>query len=84
MKEVGRKEDRRRCLNRSIPLPYLRQLRHSRGLSQRELSGLARVSAGTVYHLENNLRGAYPTTVRKLATALGVSATELVREHHPH
>jgi DNA-binding XRE family transcriptional regulator len=63
---------------RGIPLPYLRELRQSRGLSQRELGELARVSSGTVFRLENGLRGAYPGTVRKLATALGVAPEELV------
>ncbi len=41
---------------------------------------MARVSAGTVYRLENGLRAAYPSTVRKLASALGVSPRKLVRE----
>jgi transcriptional regulator with XRE-family HTH domain len=64
---------------RGIPLPYLREVRQSRGLSQRELGELARVSSGTVYRVEAGLRGAYPGTVRKLATALGVAPEELVR-----
>ena len=81
MKQHGWKEDRGRCQNRGIPLPALRQLRRSRGLTQRELGRLARVSAGTVYRLENGLRAAYPSTVRKLASALGVTPRELVREH---
>jgi transcriptional regulator with XRE-family HTH domain len=50
-------------------------------LSQRELGRLAHVSPGTVFRLENGLRGAYPGTVRKLAAALKVSPAELVREH---
>jgi transcriptional regulator with XRE-family HTH domain len=64
--------------NRGIPLPYLRELRRSRGLSQKELGELARVSSGTIYRLENGLRGAYPGTVRKLATALGVAPEALL------
>jgi transcriptional regulator with XRE-family HTH domain len=64
--------------NRSIPLPHLRELRRSRGLSQKELGEVARVSSGTVYRLENGLRGAYPGTVRKLASALGISPEDLV------
>lgn len=63
---------------RGIPLPYLRQIRQSRGLSQKDLGELARVSSGTVYRLENELRGAYPGTVRKLATALGVAPEVLL------
>jgi transcriptional regulator with XRE-family HTH domain len=81
VKQAGRKEGQERCQNRSIPLPSLRELRQSQGLSQRELSRLAKVSAGTVYRLENGLRGAYPVTVTKLASVLGVSVVELVRGH---
>ena len=64
--------------NRSISLPYLRECRQSRGLSQRDLGELAKVSSGTVYRVENGLRGAYPGTVRKLATALGVAPEALL------
>jgi transcriptional regulator with XRE-family HTH domain len=63
---------------RGIPLPYLKEVRRSKGLSQRELGELARVSSGTVYRVENGLRGAYPGTVKKLATALRVAPEELV------
>jgi transcriptional regulator with XRE-family HTH domain len=63
---------------RGIPLPYLREIRQSRGLSQKDLGELARVSSGTIYRLENGLRGAYPGTVRKLATALGVAPEVLL------
>ncbi|MBA2375904.1 MAG: helix-turn-helix transcriptional regulator [Actinomycetota bacterium] len=66
--------------NRSIPLPNLRSMRRSRGLSQRELGERASVSPGTVYRLENGLRGAYPQTMRKLASALGAPPEDLVRE----
>jgi transcriptional regulator with XRE-family HTH domain len=72
------KEGQERYRYRGIPLPYLRELRRSKGLSQRELGELARVSPGTVYRVENELRGAYPGTVRKLATALGVAPEALV------
>jgi len=73
----GSEEDQR-YRNRGIPLPYLKELRQSRGLSQRDLGELARVSSGTVYRVENGLRGAYPGTVRKLATALGVAPEALL------
>ena len=63
---------------RGIPLPYLKEVRQSQGLSQRELGELARVSTGTVYRVETGQRGAYAGTVRKLATALGVAPEELV------
>jgi transcriptional regulator with XRE-family HTH domain len=64
--------------NRGIYLPYLRELRRRRGLSQKELGELARVSPGTIYRVENALRGAYPGTLRKLAAALGVAPEELL------
>jgi DNA-binding XRE family transcriptional regulator len=70
--------DQQRYSNRSIPLPYLRELRQSKGLSQKNLGQLARVSPGTIYRVENGLRGAYPGTVRKLATALGVAPEALI------
>jgi transcriptional regulator with XRE-family HTH domain len=71
-------EEPQRHRNRGISLPYLREFRQSRGLSQRELGELARVSSGTVYRLENGLRGAYPGTVRKLAAALRVTPDALL------
>ena len=84
MEEAPRQEERESCLNRrSIPLSSLRELRRSRGLSQRELGKLAKVSPGTVYRLENGLLGAYPATARKLAAALGVLPADLMRERRP-
>ena len=71
-------EDQQPYQSRSIPLPRLRELRRSRGLSQKELGELAEVASGTVYRLENGLRGAYPGTVRKLAGALGVTPKDLL------
>ncbi len=71
-------EDQQPYRNKSIPLPRLRELRQSRGLSQKDLGELAGVSSGTVYRLENGLRGAYPGTLRKLAGALGASPEELL------
>jgi transcriptional regulator with XRE-family HTH domain len=70
--------DQQRYSNRSIRLPYLRELRQSKGLSQKNLGQLARVSPGTIYRLENALRGAYPGTLRRLATALGVAPEALL------
>ena len=78
MSQNHSKEDQERYRNRSIPLPHLRELRQSRGLSQKELGELAEVASGTVYRLENGLRGASPGTVRKLAAALEVTPADLV------
>jgi transcriptional regulator with XRE-family HTH domain len=63
---------------RGIALPYLRKVWQSKGLSQRDLGELSRVSSGTIYRLENGLRGAYSGTVRRLATALGVAPEALL------
>ena len=81
MDEEWSKEDGGRWRNRSTLLPTLRQLRRSQGLTQRELARLAAVSSGTIYRLENELRGAYPATIRRLAAALEVPTEELVHGH---
>jgi transcriptional regulator with XRE-family HTH domain len=81
--EHTRRNDQERCPSRSISIPHLRRLRQRKALSQRELGQLAKVSPGTVHRLENELRGAYPVTVRKLASALGVPPAELLREPRP-
>ena len=64
--------------SRSTPLPGLAAYRRQRGLTQRELGELAGVAHTTVQRLESLSRGAYPQTVRKLATALEVEPADLV------
>ena len=64
--------------SRSIPLPALAAHRRRRGLTQRQLGELAGVAHTTVQQLESLKRGAYPQSVRKLATALGVAPEELL------
>jgi transcriptional regulator with XRE-family HTH domain len=64
--------------SRSIPLPGLAAHRRRRGLTQRQLGGLAGVAHTTVQQLESLKRGAYPQTMQKLATALGVTPEELL------
>lgn len=61
-----------------VSLPRLREIRERRALSQRELSKLAGVSRVTIVRLEAGGEDPYPTTVRKLATALNVDPTELM------
>jgi DNA-binding XRE family transcriptional regulator len=77
--EQVRREEARGGRSRSTRLPHLRELRQDRALTQRELGRLAGVSSGTVFRLESAKRGAYPTTMRKLASALGVPPAELAR-----
>jgi transcriptional regulator with XRE-family HTH domain len=64
--------------SRSIPLPGLATHRRRRGLTQRQLGELAGVAHTTVQQLESLKRGAYPQTLRKLASALGVAPEELL------
>lgn len=80
MRRAKHEEDLAKWSGRSIPLLNLRTLRQGSGLSQRELGDRAGVSPGTVYRLENGLRGAYPQTMKKLASALGTPPEDLVRE----
>jgi transcriptional regulator with XRE-family HTH domain len=64
--------------SRSTPLPGLAAHRRRRGLTQRQLGELAGVAHTTVQNLESLKRGAYPQSVRKLATALGVEPKDLL------
>ncbi len=58
----------------------LRELRRQRVLSMRELEEQAGVSYNTIWRLETGRQGAQPRTIRKLAAALGVEPSELIRE----
>jgi DNA-binding XRE family transcriptional regulator len=64
--------------SRSTPLPALAAHRRRRGLTQRQLGELAGVAHTTVQNLESLRRGAYPQTMQKLASALGVAPEELL------
>ena len=64
--------------SRSTPLAALAAHRRKKGLTQRQLGELAGVAHTTVQNLESLRRGAYPQTLRKLATALGVAPDELL------
>jgi transcriptional regulator with XRE-family HTH domain len=63
--------------SRSTPLPALATHRRRGGLTQRQLGELAGVAHTTVQKLETLQRGAYPKTLRKVATALGVAPEDL-------
>jgi transcriptional regulator with XRE-family HTH domain len=64
--------------SRSTPLPGLAAHRRQRGLTQRQLGELAGVAHTTVQKLESLRRGAYPQTLRKLASALRVEPKDLL------
>ncbi len=57
----------------------LRDLRQRKVLSMRELGERSGVSYNTVYRLEKGLTAAHPRTLRKLAAALEVEPSELVK-----
>ena len=64
-----------------IDAEALRRLREGRPLTVRELAERSGVSYNTIIMLENRHRTANPSTVRKLAAALGMEPGELmVRE----
>ena len=65
--------------SRSTPLPALAAHRRRRGLTQRQLGELSGVAHTTVQNLESLRRGAYPQTMQKLASALGVAPEELLQ-----
>jgi len=56
----------------------LRELRQLRVRTLRELEEESGVSYNTIWRLENGYRQARPSTIRKLATALGVKPEELI------
>jgi transcriptional regulator with XRE-family HTH domain len=68
---------------RSTPLPALAEHRRRRGLTQRQLGELAGVAHTSVQRLESLSRGAYPRTMQKLATALGIAPEELLHGEKP-
>ncbi len=59
----------------------LRSLRKERLLTQVELSNMTGVAQDSISTLETGKREAHPGTIRKLAKALGVEPTELLKEH---
>ncbi len=58
----------------------LKRLRVGRGLTQRELASRADMSPSTIVLLEKRSKneGFHPSTVRKLASALGVEPDDLL------
>ena len=58
-------------------LPRLKALRRRAGLTQRGLAARAGLTHSTVAFLETGKHAALPSTVRKLAAALGIPPEEL-------
>jgi transcriptional regulator with XRE-family HTH domain len=61
-----------------VNVQTLRKLRQMRVLTLRELEEERGVSYNTIWRLENGYRQARPSTIRKLAAALGVDPAKLV------
>ena len=57
----------------------LKELRREKVLSLRELEEKSGVSYNTIWRLENGYSEAHPSTIRKLAKALGVQPKDLVK-----
>ena len=64
---------------RASYLGRLREHRHRRGLTQIELSKISELSRATIADLEAGKRGAYRSTVKKLARALKVKPRDLMK-----
>lgn len=61
-------------------LPQLKYIREGRALSQRDLAAMSGVAHDTIGQLERGERKARPSTIRKLAEALGVTPSGLLAE----
>jgi transcriptional regulator with XRE-family HTH domain len=62
-----------------VNMERLRELRHQNVLSMRELEEASGVSYNTIWRLETGKTGAQPRTIRRIAKALGVDPSELVK-----
>ena len=62
-----------------VDVAKLKRLREERVFSQRELARLAGLTHQTVWRIENGYPKARPSTIRKLAAALGVEPRELTK-----
>ena len=61
-----------------MDLPHLRNFRRRAVMSQEQLAERSGVARDTISKLETGQRGAYPTTIRKLAAGLEVEPQMLV------
>jgi transcriptional regulator with XRE-family HTH domain len=59
---------------------HLKRIRETRVLSRKDLARQSAVDESTIYRAEHGQTRLRPSTVRKLAQALGVSPDELVSE----
>jgi len=59
---------------------HLKRIRETRALSRKDLADQSDVDESTIYRAERGQTKLRPSTVRKLAQALGVSPDELMSE----
>jgi transcriptional regulator with XRE-family HTH domain len=59
---------------------HLKRFREIRALSRKDLAQRSHVNASTIYRAERGQTRLRPSTVRKLAQALGVPPDELLNE----
>ena len=81
MDETRRRKEEAPRRKKGTYLPYLADLRRTRGLTQERLSALSGVSRESIYRLEGGRRGAMPDTLGKLARALWVDPEDLIYGH---
>lgn len=58
----------------------IKELREKAKIQQKTLAEMAQVSQPYMHDLENNHRGAKPETLERIANALGVKVSDLIRE----
>jgi transcriptional regulator with XRE-family HTH domain len=63
-------------------VPNLKRIRNEYPLTVRELAEMSGVSYDTITKVENGHREARPSTIRKLARALGVEPRELMEREN--
>ena len=61
-----------------MDLPHLRDLRRRAVMSQEDLAEKSGVARDTISKLESGQRGAYPSTIRKLAAGLDMEPRMLL------
>jgi transcriptional regulator with XRE-family HTH domain len=75
---MTRAREKRRVRGASIG-ERIAVLRHSRAITQVDLAAEARISPSTLSLLENDRTQPHPSTLRKIARALGVPAELITR-----
>ena len=65
-------------MGRGMPLPALRRIRHAKLMKQGELAAAAGVNRTTIALIEAQGKAADIATIKKLAEALGVEASDLM------